>query len=188
MLVSSYVPIKKEDKNTLNTQADILDKDELSSFTKEKVHSEAIKDAVKEEEIQKDKFNTLLSNGTRVLYKLNSVFPFAFFPDTLTVDCEKVTLKLVEFFFASEIRSIHIKNISHVYVDTSPFFATMTLLDQSVMSEKTAIAIPYLWKGQAMRARRIIQGLIVAHKEKIDVQKIHDNDLVNKLEEIGRMH
>lgn len=150
--------------------------------------TEAVVESVKEEEKDRERFENLLDRGTRVLYKLKSVFPFAFFPDTISIDREKVTLKLTEFFFASEIRSLHIRNISHVIVDTGPFFATVTIMDRSLVSELTTVVIPFLWKGQALRARRIIQGLMIAHKERIDMEKIPERNLKKRLEDLGRMH
>ena len=149
--------------------------------------SQAMQKKMTDEKVQKEKFDQLINRGTRVLYKMSTVWPFDFFTDSITIDVEKITFKISEFFFSSEIRSIYIKNISHIFIDTGPFLASMTILDQSVVSKSTTIVIRHLNKKEALRARRIIQGLIVAHKEKIDFSTIKTNDLVGKLEGLGRM-
>lgn len=160
---------------------------EQSQFIDES-QKEALKDAIKEQAKHEDKFNKLIARASKVLYKINTVFPFDFFPTIITIDPEKVTLKIKNFFNSSEIRSIHIKNISHIFVDTGPFFATLNIIDQSVLEDNVGkVQIPYIKKEEALRARRIIQGLIVANKEGVDLFKLTDNDLDKKLEEIGRM-
>src|SRR3989344_3152212 len=147
----------------------------------------AVKSIVKDEEKQKEKFEDLLNHGSRVLYKIKTVWPFDPFPNTITIDTEKVTVAFREFFWSAEIRSIHIKNIAQVYADAGPLFATLYIADQIIVDETSRIRMPYLRKGEAMRARRIIQGLLTSHKEGIDVTHIEDRDLVTKLEAIGRM-
>ncbi len=151
-------------------------------------YQEALKEVIKDQAKQRERFNSLVKRSSQTLYKIKTVFPYNFFPTTVSIDPQKVTLQIKNFFSSSEIRSIHIKNISHVFVDTGPFFATLVLIDQSILDDNVGkIQIPYLKKQEALKARRIIQGLIVAHKEEIDITKLSDDNVVRKLEEIGRM-
>lgn len=156
-----------------------------------RIQHEAVLDAAREHTKDmaknKQKFNDLVVHSREVLFKLTSVFPFDMFPNTITIDQEKITVKFREFFASEEIRSIYIKNIAQLYVDTGPFFATINILDQMLSNDASLIKIPYLKKGEAMKARRIIQGLLVAHSENVDVARIQDDNLVPKLETLGRM-
>ncbi len=124
-----------------------------------------------------------LVKGNRVLYKINSVFPFDFFPDKIIVDPIKINVVFKEFFSSERVHGIYIRNISDVYVDTGPFFATLKIIDQGIV-ENTVI-VNYLKKKEALKAREIIQGLIVANRHGIDVSAIDDTDLVNKLVSLG---
>ncbi len=45
----------------------------------------------------------------------------------------------------------------------------------------------WLKKSDAQRARKIIQGLIVAVKENIDIARIEPRKLVKQVEELGEM-
>ena len=49
------------------------------------------------------------------------------------------------------------------------------------------IRIPYLRSNDAIRARNIIQGLIIAKKEGIDVSKLTHKELVEKIEDLGNV-
>ena len=46
--------------------------------------------------------------------------------------------------------------------------------------------VSYLWKRDAIKARRIILGLIAAKSEKLDLSKIPRDEVAFKLEEIGK--
>ncbi len=149
---------------------------------------QAEKEAIREEKVQNEKFDQLVSRGTKVLYKLKTVWPFDFFPNTVTIDSEKLTVKFREFYFSSEIRSVYLKDITQIYVDSGPLFATMIISDQFTMaSNTTRIRIPYLKKNEAQKARRIVEGLIIAYKQHINIENLKDNNLVEKLEDLGRM-
>lgn len=149
---------------------------------------DAVKDILKEEAKHQQKFNKLVNQASRVLFKVKTFSPLDVFPTTLIIDPEKITIQMRNFFSSGEIRSIHIKNVSHIYVDMGPFFATLKIVDQSILDNEVGkIEVTYLKKEDAKRARRIIQGLIVAHKAEIDVMKLNDDNLLKKLEELGRM-
>lgn len=156
-----------------------------------RLRQEAVKDAVKNHTSQllldKQKFDNLVNRSQQTLYEIKSVFPFDFFPNTLTIDIDKITVKFKQFFSSVEIRSINISNISQVYVDSGPLFATMYVADQVIVDESSRMRIPYLKKDEAMKARRIIQGLIIAKKSEIDLNNINDEDMLEKVEELGRM-
>lgn len=138
----------------------------------------------KEEKVaeNKEKFESLV-RGSKVLYELRSVFPFDLFPDTVTIDSEKVNITFKDFFLSARLQSYYIKNISYVYVDTGPLFASLNIVDEGLVGQTGTVS--YLKKDEALCACRIIQGLIVTHKEDIDLSKIEDKNLVPKIEKLG---
>lgn len=170
-----------------SSEWDYYGRDEREDLIREG-YREAIKDIIKEEAKQRQKFTQLIQQASTILFKIKTVFPFQVFPTTLTIDPQKITVKFKEFFSSDEIKSIPIKNISHIHVDCGPIFANMHIVDQGIMSDETIVEIPYLKKEEAMKARRIIQGLIIAHKQNVDILKLSDGeDLTRNLEQIGRM-
>lgn len=159
----------------------------MSADTEVKIQTEAQVDNVKESAKQQEKFDKLVDQGTRILYKLKTVFPFDLFPNTMTIDPGKITVSFREFFSSGEIRSVPVSSIIHVYAETSIFFGTITIVDQALGQASAKMKISYFKKDEALKARRIIQGLIVAQRQGIDIGRIEDEEMVNKLEDLGKM-
>ena len=136
--------------------------------------------------IQSDKFETLVNKSTRVLLKINGVFPFDFFPDTLVIDENKVNIIHRMFFYTDEVQSILVHNIKDVLVDRSLFFASLSILPDGYSEQW--VSIDCLWKEDATRARRIIFGLIAGHTEGIDLTKVETPDFTKKVEALGAVN
>jgi hypothetical protein len=142
--------------------------------------------ATTEEEIEmaKKRMDNLIEGSDVVLLKLKSTFPFELFPDEMTVDIHKVSLISREFFWSERVHSVMIEDISDVFIETSPFFATLNVVDKNFV--ETLVKISYLKKDEAARARRILQGLIIAKQQTMDVTHINPGELIPRLEELGK--
>jgi hypothetical protein len=157
----------------------------LSAKDEKDVQEEAKKDEVKKTKEEEEKLENLSRNSQQVLYKCRSVFPFDLFPDELSVEPTQINVKRKTFFFTNRLISVPIKNISDVIVQTAPFFASIKVVDQ--FFTENSFEIDYLKKGEACRARKIIQGLIIASKEGVDVSRIQPEMLVQKTARLGHM-
>ncbi|HSW88732.1 MAG TPA: hypothetical protein VLG12_06240 [Candidatus Saccharimonadales bacterium] len=143
--------------------------------------------AIKE---QSEKFEKLIQKSDRVLLRIKAVFPFEFFPDSIVIDESKINIVHRIFFWTSEILSIPIQHVQDVEVDTSVLFATLKILPTgfSVVSmTENWVTVNYLWRRDAIRARRIIAGLLIASREGIDLTKVDSKDFVKKIEELGKV-
>ena len=139
-------------------------------------------------EKQEEKFNDLVSRSNTVLFKAKTGRWFDIFPDEVIIDLTKVNIIFRVFFSFSRTQSVFIKNISDVLLDQGFYLATLKIIDQGYVDN--TVDIPGLRKHDAVRARKIIQGLVVAAKNDINLAQI-DNDtktLVRKIEELGRTH
>jgi hypothetical protein len=134
----------------------------------------------------REKMDDLVDLSRRVLFKTTSVFPFEFFPDEIVIDPYKVNIVSREFFASERIHSIAIKEISDVLIDTGPFFAALKIIDKNFI--ENTIVVRYLKKQEALKARRIIQGIMIANKEELDIAKLEVDELAEKAEEIGKAH
>ena len=124
----------------------------------------------KQEELQKRKFYKAVQESDRVLFRIQAVFPFDFFPDTLTIDPLKVNYTHEIFFYSSFTESIPIADITNVVVEESVIFATLRI---SFISYPTRqIYIKPIWKSDAEKAREILAGLMVVNREKIEMEKV----------------
>lgn len=117
------------------------------------------------------------------LFSISTVFPFRLFPTKLSVDKKKVDISAGVFFGSKQIQSMLIADIDSVVVDTSAFFAKLTIRDKLAMH--SPITIDYLQKEEALKMRRLIEGLIVGDRSHLDTSVITDENLLPKLEQIG---
>lgn len=152
----------------------------------EEGHNEAVIEVVKKEDELRNKFEKIVAKSERVLFTASTIFPFHFFPSQLIIDQNKVSVIEKNFFWSETIRSVMIKNILDITIDTAPLFAHLVIID--VGFKEDAIKLNYLRKKDALLARKIIQGLIVAIKEGVDLSDISGEQLIQKLEGLGQVH
>ncbi|HSW97429.1 MAG TPA: hypothetical protein VLF89_06400 [Candidatus Saccharimonadales bacterium] len=147
-------------------------------------------EAGREIKVQSEKFEKLIKKSERVLLRIKAVFPFEFFPDSVVIDETKINIIHRIFFWTAEIQSIPIQHIQDVEVDTSVLFATLKILPTgfSVVSmTENWVKVNYLWRRDALRARRIIAGLLIASREGIDLTKVDTVNFVKKIEGLGEV-
>lgn len=133
------------------------------------------------------KLDNLVKKTNRRILSIQSVFPFDFFPDTVHIDENKVDVIHRTFFWEKQMFPILIKNINGANITTNPFFATLSI--EVTGYEKNPRPIRFLKRNDAVRARRIILGLVACAKEGrkgIDLSKIPLTELREKVEEIGK--
>lgn len=127
------------------------------------------------------KFDSVVQGTNKVLLNVKAVFPFDFFPDRIIIDPNKVNVVRKSFFLTEKLHSISIKNITDVYVQTAPFFASLHIMDNAVADN--VIIVKYLWKKDAEKARRVIQGLIEASKHEVDIHTVSEGDRLDHVRE-----
>lgn len=146
------------------------------------------KEGVKSEEEQKKQFEKLeglVERSQDVLFKVKTVFPFDLFPDCLCIDENKVSIISKTFMGTEHVRSVLIGDITDVTVQTTPFLSTLEIIDSSNVRNPIYIKVANLKTRDAVRARRIIQGLIAAKQSKVDISGLDHKELVSKLEKLG---
>lgn len=151
---------------------------------REEVHQAAVKEVVKQEEIDKQELDALVEKSGKVLFEIRSIFPFDFFPDRVIITEEKVSVIQKNFFFSETVRSVLSKDIASVSCDTNLIFAKLLIIDR--LFTHSPIIIRFLRKRDALKARRLIQGMIVSTHQNIEIAKVNIPNIGEKLEAIGR--
>ena len=136
-------------------------------------------------EAESQKLDKLVSSSSTVIFSAKTVFPFTFFPNEIVITLADVSVVYTEFLSSKQLRSVPISKIAEVIVETGFMFAKLKLVDKEF--SQMSIEVDYLSLKDAMRAKRLIQGLMVAVKENIDLVQIKDEHLEEKIEEIGRV-
>ncbi len=149
--------------------------------------------------MERDKLYDAAIKAHDVLFKADTVFPFILFPDTVTLDREKLTIIHRPFFRMAKITAIRIKDILNAEVDIGPFFGSLRVVtryysgpdsqfagsDSSEKNRKPA-TINFLWRHDAMKLHSMLQGYIIATQKEIDCSEVPKEELVTLLHDLGQ--
>ncbi len=142
-------------------------------------NEQTINEATKKEE-DRQTVNDLIKKSNRCIISISSLFPWDFFPNTIQVEESRVTF-IFRQFFASQSHSVNIKDISNVFIESSPFFATLQIVSRTFVQND--ITIGHLDVKKARRVHMIIEGLRTFAEHNIDTCNYEINELIAKIEE-----
>lgn len=152
---------------------------------------EAIKTHTKEKEENRQRVQSIIARNDIEIMHAYSVFPFTFFTDTLIIDTTKMSISKKQFFATEFITTIPLKDLSDVNVQTFLFLATLNILymPQSAspgMNSPIEVKIPNLPRSDAIKAKNILKGVLVAKAEEIDIAKLPPEEVVEVLNTFGQ--
>lgn len=128
------------------------------------------------------KINSITQKQSQLLFSARTVFPFDFFPDEITISSTKIEVKLHSFFFTYSTTTIPLQDIGHVELYVGLLFASLNIVN--IRSDEP-IRINFLWADEAQKAKRIINGLLIAQEAGVDVCFVEPKDLLPQLEGLG---
>ena len=155
---------------------------EEETIQEEKGQEEAVKNHFRKIGTDQHELDDMMTKSNRIIISISSVFPWAFFPDSINVEETRVTV-IQRQLFASQVHSVDIKNISNVFIDNDIFFTALTIVSKTF--EENNIRIMKLRKKEADLTRRLIEGLRMFIEKDIDTSKYSTEELVSKLEELS---
>ncbi len=141
--------------------------------------------APSKEKVATKKLEDLAGKADNVLLKVTTFWPFTLFVNDIIIDPYKVNIIFREFFWSEHIHSVMIKDILDVVVETSVFFATVRIVDQGYI--ENTIDIAYLKRDDAIMVRKIIQGLVIAHRQAVDLSVLSSSHIRQRAEEMGQV-
>jgi hypothetical protein len=139
-------------------------------------------EATKKEE-DKQTVNDLIKKSNRCIISISSLFPWTLFPNTIEVEESRVTF-IFRQFLASQSHSVHIKDISNVFIQSSPFFATLQIVSRTFVEND--ITVGHLETKKAHQVLMIIEGLRTFAEHNIDTSNYGINELIAKIEEFHK--
>lgn len=125
------------------------------------------------------------STSHEILFRARTIFPFDFFPDTITFDREKITIVQRVFVLTARIISVPVRDILSVQLNVGPFFGSVMITSRYASANKT-YDINFLTRMQAFKLQRLLQGYIIANERLIDCRAIPLPQLKRMLMDIGR--
>ena len=161
-------------KTVLQTQAE--------EESEEKGQEEAVKNRFRKIGTDQHRLEDMMSKSNRIIISISSMFPWDIFTSSVNVEETRVTI-IHRQFFASQVHSVDIKNISNIFIDTFLFFTTLTIVSKTF--EENNVKVMKLRKKEADQARRIIEGLRMFIEKDIDTSKYTTKELIDKLDELS---
>lgn len=143
----------------------------------------AKKRKIKEE---KGKLDNLAKMTENRLFSAKTVWPFDLFRNRVYIEEKQVILVFKEFFFVTQEYHILIEDILVPVVENSILFSTLKIQLGPGGFQQDPPPVKYLPKKDALKAKEIIMGLLVCLKDKIDLEDMEKEELIEKLVEIGR--
>jgi hypothetical protein len=135
------------------------------------------------EEINNDTLSGITRESEIIIFKTKTVFPFTIFPDTIIIDLHKINVIKKDFFLTERVNSIQHEDILNVAVATGPLFATLKIYTRFFTGKP--ISIVYLKKSDALLAKQLIHGLIIAHRKGVSLRDVEIRELLSNLQQLG---
>ncbi|KKR76948.1 MAG: hypothetical protein UU21_C0001G0002 [Candidatus Levybacteria bacterium GW2011_GWA2_40_8] len=156
-------------------------------FRKEREKISRVRKAIIPQQIyskDKEKIVALANASDSILFQATTVFPFTFFRNSIIIDKTKVTIIERLFFFSQNTTSYAIEDILNVEIGSSIFFSFLTCLTR--YDNKKAFTLHYLKKNDAVFAKKLIQGLIIAKREGVHIEELSKEEIMTYGEVIGK--
>lgn len=126
----------------------------------------------------------VVKKSHQLLANARTVFPITLFPDSVIVDRTKISIIKRDFFWTSNTVSFQIEDILNVSCSIGPLFGSLTLASR-VMSTVDHFQINYLWRGDAIFLKHLIQGHIIAKNNKLETDQLTRKEMIDTLCELG---
>lgn len=121
--------------------------------------------------------------NNEVLFRTKAVFPFDFFPSELIITATQIEVKNNVFFNSFTDCCIPLQDLGYIEINKSIFFASLRIFN---IRSTEPILIDYLRAREAIKAKDIIRGLLIAQESGVDVSVIETNMVLPQLEQLGR--
>jgi hypothetical protein len=118
------------------------------------------------------KLRDAVDQAQNILIQARAVFPFDLFPDTITVDRQKLTVVHRQFWGMKQTTSVPHADITNIQADIGPLFGSLTVTSEFFINNTQTIR--YLPKHDVLAIQQLVQGFILASKGDIDTSNVDD--------------
>jgi hypothetical protein len=126
----------------------------------------------------------LAEKSHEVLFEAETVFPFTLFPDTISLDREKLTIANRFFWRTATITSVPIGEIMSAEAIVGPFFGSLHLTFRFFANNERSVN--FLTHKDVIEMQRLIHGFIIAHRREIDTSHMNMTELKDLLCDLGQ--
>ena len=127
--------------------------------------------------------DTLIERFGTVIFDVHSIFPLDIVPDRLVIDLSKIIIVFREPLGMETEHTILPNEVRDVDVDVNYFIGTLRILVSGPGVMWTSIT--NLHKSDAVKAKHLIEGLLVAKAEHCDLTTFSGSELIKRLIALG---
>ncbi len=127
-----------------------------------------------------------LNQAQDVLFQTKTVFPFTLFPDVVVIDRSQVTVSHRAFWKVAEVISVRIEDILNVTANIGPFFGSVKISTRYYNDQSPPYEVHWLWREDALKAKRILQGYVIATQRQVNCSALSTQQLSGLLDELGK--
>lgn len=122
-------------------------------------------------------------NSVQILCRVQQAFPFNIFPDSITVDPNKIDIVYRNFFWEKQVFTILIEDLTTIKINTGIVYASANFEVRGY--EKNPDPINHLSKKDAIKLHQIVIGLSKAVRDNMKIN-LEKKDNLKKLRSIGK--
>jgi len=130
---------------------------------------------------QEEKLQKLVDGTHQFCFKIQTHAPIDIFPDEIIIDIHKVSF-IYKSLMSKDVLSIPIKDINKVEVANDLLSAHIEIVNGS---QTTTLTANWLKKSEAREAQAILQGLMIAYKNNIDISQFDTSEITDRLITLG---
>jgi hypothetical protein len=137
------------------------------------------------------KLESVMNRREKILLKCKTLFPFDLFPSTLLIDTLKISIVRKSFFATEHVTTIPLKDLADVFVQTALVIASLSIeyrpqsTNMSFELRSSKITIYNLRRADALKAKDILKGVLIAREEDIDTTKLNVDKAAESIEKLG---
>lgn len=137
----------------------------------------------KEQSSKKPSLDEVIVESNKVLGKFKGVWPFDFFPDEVLLDKQAITIVRHHFWGVFAKITCHYDDLVNSQVNVGPLFGSLNIYSKYFTDGEEVVK--WFSNTDAQRIHAILQGLLIARKEGVDLKETPDDELLTKLHKIG---
>lgn len=118
------------------------------------------------------------------LKRVSGVFPFDLFPDSITIDRQKLTIVNRQFIGIHKTVTVPVADIKNVQANVGPVLGSVIVTSEHFVNNTATVK--FLRRKDALEIQRLVQGIMIALKENIDINAISKNQLLDLLSNLGK--
>ncbi|HSW79020.1 MAG TPA: hypothetical protein VLF88_03340 [Candidatus Babeliales bacterium] len=177
-----YVPHKMHKEAEVSNHDQVQDEAPTVDH-KIRIDHEAGQQDEKKAEQGPEELLEVTESSQEILYEAQTVFPFTLFPDSITLDREKITIADRFFWRTATITSVPVSEILSAQASVGPFFGSLHMVFSFFADNQKTLK--FLWRQDAIELQRMLHGYIIAHKKEINTSTMELEDLKTLLHELG---